>query len=96
MTEAAVSLPLIILAAMLLLRMFTFYLEILTTNINEHMSAMKEQDSYKGASMRTYSRTKEVYLLKGGLLKMDVSKKLDTKAYLINEDVLVRSGEILD
>ena len=95
MVEAAVSLPIIILAAMLLLRMFVFYIEILTTGIERHMAVMEEQDSYRGAFIRTYRDEEEIALLKGGLLMMDVHKRLDIKAYMINEDILARSGEIL-
>ena len=96
MIEAAISLPLIILTAMLLIRMFVFYLDILTTGIREHREALREQSSYKGAVIRTYETEKEVILLRGGVLKRNVSKRLDIKAYLINEDFLVRSGEALD
>ncbi len=96
MIEAAISLPLIILTAMLLIRMFVFYLDILTAGIKEHREALNVQASYKGAAIRTYETATEVVLLKGGVLKRNVSKKIDVKAYLINEDFLVRSGEALD
>ena len=45
MIEAAISLPLIILTAMLLIRMFVFYLDILTTGIREHRKALSEQSA---------------------------------------------------
>lgn len=96
MTEAAISLPLIILAAMLMLRLFVFYLEVLTGGINEHKEAMQAQDAYRGAAIRTYTKEKKISMLKGGLLKTDASKRLSVRAYMINEDLLVRSGEILD
>jgi len=96
MIEAAISIPLIILSAMLMLRLFVFYLDILTTGIKEHRKALDAQASYKGAVMRTYEEETGVDLLKGGILKRDVSKRIEVKAYLINEDLLVRSGEILD
>lgn len=96
MVEAAISLPVIILAVMLMLRMFTFYLEILTAGIAEHKEAMTAQDAYRGVFLRTYHDSKEVKMLRGGLLLMDVSKKIETKAYMINEDILVRTGEITD
>ena len=95
MVEAAVSLPIIILAGMLLIRLFVFYLEILTTGIEKHKEVMEKQDAYRGAFIRTHSDEEEISLLRGGLLMMDVSKRLETKAYMINEDMLVRSGEIL-
>ena len=96
MTEAAISLPLIILAAMLMIRLFVFYLDILTTDIKEHRKALEAQDAYRGAVMRTYEEEIHVDMLRGGLLHRGVSKRLKVKAYLINEDLLVRSGEILD
>ena len=96
MVEAAISLPLILITAMLLIRMFVFYLDILTTGIKEHREALEAQDAYNGIKMRTYEKTEEVILLKGGVLRRNVSKRLDVRAYLINEDFLVRSGEALD
>ena len=96
MVEAAISLPLILITAMLLIRMFVFYLDILTTGIREHREALNAQDAYSGVTMRTDKDTEEVILLKGGVLRRNVSKRLDIKAYLINEDFLVRSGEALD
>ena len=96
MVEAAISLPLIILTAMLLIRLFVFYLDILTEGIKEHREAMEVQDAYKGVVMRTYETEKEVVMLRGGILRRNLGKKIDTKAYLINEDFLVRSGEALD
>ena len=96
MVEAAISIPLIIITAMLLIRLFVFYLDILTTGIKEHRAALEAQDAYKGAVIRTYESTDEVLMLKGGVLRRNVSKRIDVKAYLINEDFLVRSGEALD
>lgn len=96
MIEAAISIPLIILTAMLMIRLFVFYLDILTTGIKEHRKALEAQDSYKGAVMRAYEERAYVDLLEGGVLQRDVSKRIEVKAYLINEDLLVRSGEILD
>ena len=95
MTEAAISLPIVILAAMLMLRLFTFYLEILTTGIDEHKAVLKEQDAYRVAFMHIKKEEKKIYMFKGGLLKSDVCKRLEIKAYMLNEDLLVRSGEIL-
>ena len=96
MIEAALSLPLILITVMLLVRLFVFYLDILTTGIKEHREALEAQDYYKGAVIRTYETTEEVIMMKGGILKDNVSKKLSVKAYLINEDFLVRSGEALE
>ncbi|MBR3126404.1 MAG: hypothetical protein IKF42_13410 [Mogibacterium sp.] len=96
MIEAAMSLPLIIITSMLLIRMFVFYLDILTTGIKEHRDALEAQDAYNGVMIRTYETAEEVTLIRGGVLRRNVSKKIDVKAYLINEDFLVRSGEAID
>lgn len=96
MTEAALSLPVVILAAMLLIRMFVFCLEVLTAGIEEHREALEVQRSYRGAVIRTYEKDRDIDLLKGGLLRTNARKKLSIRAYMINEDFLVRSGEILD
>jgi hypothetical protein len=96
MVEAAMSLPLIIITAMLLIRMFVFYLDILTTGIREHREALEAQDAYRGAMIRTYETAHEVVMLRGGVLRRNVSKEIDVKAYLINEDFLVRSGEAIE
>lgn len=93
---AAISFPVLILSAMLMLRMFVFCLEILSAGIHEHLFILDTWDSYRGAGIRNYSTEREVEMMRGGLLKMDLNKEIDTHAYLINEDVLVRAGEILD
>ena len=96
MIEAAIALPVIILTAMLMVRLFVYYLEILTAGIEEHRKAIEAQDSYQGGLMRTYEHETSLEMLRGGILQMDVSKKLRVKAYLINEDVWVRGIEVFD
>ena len=96
MAEAAMTLPAAILAAMLLLRMFVFYLEILTEGIKDHREALEAQNSYKGAAIHIYEKNREISLLSGGLLERTAYKRLETEAYLINEDILARSGEVLN
>lgn len=94
MVEASISMPLIILAIILLLRLFTFYLSILTTGINEHEAALLAWDKYSGQTLETYENHKEVKMLRGGLLGFDLTKHIDTKAYFFNEDNIVRASEI--
>ncbi|MBR2389879.1 MAG: hypothetical protein IKA94_03700, partial [Mogibacterium sp.] len=96
MVEAAISLPLMIITAMLLVRTFVFYLDILTSGIKAHREALEAQDAYKGIMMRTYETEKEVTLLRGGVLINNAGKRLKVRTYMINEDFLVRSGEALD
>ena len=96
MVEAAVAMPVLILTAMLLLRLFTFYLEILNAGISEHLTALEAWDNYAGAGFRKYSSVREVSMLRGVLLHMDLVKEIDTGSYMINEDVLVRAGDAVD
>ena len=96
MIEAAIVFPVLILTAMLLLRLFTFYLEILSAGINEHMNALESWDSYCGAGVRKYSAHREVRMIRGGLLKFDLIKHIDTDSFLINEDNLVKAGELFN
>ena len=96
MVEAAISLPVVIITTMLLVRLFVFYMDILTSGVKAHREAMEAQDTYSGAMIRTYETEEELTLLSGGVLRRNVSKRLDVRTYLINEDFLVRSGEVLD
>ena len=95
MVEGAISLPLIILTALLLVRTFTFYLEILSTSVAAHTEALEKGDDYSGMGMQVYKDTREVKLLRGGVLLFDVEKEIDTKCYMLNEDLMVRSIEAL-
>lgn len=95
MAEAAIVLPVVILTVMLLLRVFVFYLQILDKSFCEHKEAMKAWDSYRGAGLKQYSDSTDVYLLRGGILRKTLSKRIDTRVYLINEDLLVRAGSAL-
>lgn len=96
MVEAAIAYPVIILAAVLMIRMLTFYLEILDTGICEHRKALESLDNYSGSGLKTYSSTENVYMFKGGLLKFGVSKRIDTRLYMLNEDLAVRAKEVVD
>ncbi len=96
MIEAAVTLPLLILTAMLLLRVFTFYLEILSTGITEHMTALEAWDNYRGIGVRKYTSHREIKMIRGGILNFDLVKSIDTDSNLLNEDNLVRAGELFD
>lgn len=96
MVEAAVTVPLLILTAMLLLRVFTFYLEILSAGISEHMTALEAWDEYRGIGVKKYSAHREVRMLKGGILRFDLCKQIETRSSLLNEDNLVRAGELFD
>lgn len=94
MVEASISMPLIILTIILLLRLFTFYLSILTTGINEHEKALAAWEAYNGETVKKYENLEHVWLLKGGILNFDVSKEISTEMYFYNEDNMVRASEL--
>lgn len=96
MIEGAITVPILILTGMLLLRTFTFYLEILSTGINEHMTALEAWDNYRGIGIRKYTANREIRMLKGGILKIDLIKTIETESCLLNEDNLVRAGELFE
>ena len=91
---AAIALPVAILAVMLMLRLFTFYLEVINTGISEHRTALEASDSYEGIGFRRYHSSAEVQLAAGGILEHSACKVIDTELYLINEDGLVRARGI--
>ena len=93
MVEAGIALPILILTIMLLLRLFTFYLQILNTGISEHEKALDEWDKYSGKTMKIYESQQDVEMIKGGLLGFDLKKEIHTKAYFFNEGILVRAVE---
>lgn len=92
---AAIALPIIILAVMLLIRTFTFYLEILNTGASQHMKALEASDGYTGHGMKVYRTEDEVTLRRGGLLRFNAGKSIETRLYMLNEDAMVRAGELL-
>lgn len=96
LVEGAIVFPIIILSAFLLIRMFVFCLEILDTGICEHHKALEEWDSYNGIAVRVYTENTNVSMFRGGLLDFNLVHGIDTKSYLINEDFLVRAGEVID
>lgn len=96
MVEASIALPVIILTTMLLLRLFTFYLEILNTGVKSHEKALKAGDSYNGSIFKIYKKVDNVKMFKTGILKFDLDKKFETKLYIYNEDAIVRAGELIE
>lgn len=88
--------PIIVLVVLLMLRLFTFYLEILTTGIREHRKAIEEWGSYRGFGFMKYENTAEITMVKGGILGIDLSKKYVIEAYLYNEDKLVRGKYLVE
>ena len=95
MVEASITLPVIILTTMLLLRLFTFYLEILNTGVMAHEKALKTGDSYTGSAFKVYKNVDKVKMPGTGILKFDLDKKYETELYIYNEDAIIRAGELI-
>ena len=96
MTEAAIVFPVMILSVMLLVRTLAFFADILDTGIEEHLHALSEWDGYSGMPVKVHVTKQSITLLKGGLLRSSVSKEIETRTYLINEDMIVRVGGLGD
>ncbi|HHW95588.1 MAG TPA: hypothetical protein GX736_06670 [Mogibacterium sp.] len=96
MIEAGIAMPIVILAAVLLIRIFTFYIEILTTSVEEHIEALDRMDLYDGKAFKTYETYKEIHMIKGGLLSSNLTKTLYIRGYFINEDFLTRGKEAIN
>ena len=95
MVEASIAWPIIALTVALLLRLFTFYIEILYTGVKAHEEALAAWDAFNKPILQVYESTERVTMLTGGLLSFDPHKDIRTKAYLLNEDGFVRAREIL-
>ena len=96
MVEASMTLPIIILTTVLLVRIFTFYLEILDTQVKTHEDALNKNNSYERLTFTSYKKNDSVKMMKFGILKFDLEKKINTKLYLYNEDKIIRAGELLE
>ncbi|MDO4518609.1 MAG: hypothetical protein Q4B78_05310 [Bacillota bacterium] len=96
MVEAAIVLPMVILVSVLLIRLFVFYLDILSTGVKEHEAAIEAQKAYEGASITKYENRRTITFLRGGLLGIDVNKDIKTEAFICNEDSLIRAGELFE
>lgn len=96
MVEGSFVLPLIVLVIVLFLRIFAFYLNILTAQFDAHCEAVEIWDSYKKPYISVYRNRVDLELPADGILSQRAVKSIEVKAVLVNEDLLVRSGEILN
>lgn len=94
MVEAGLAMPVIILAVLLLVRLFTFYIQILTAGVQEHEVALDKMETYSGKTIKSYETECDIEMIRGGLLSSSLKKTIKTQAYLINEDEMVRCIEI--
>ncbi len=94
MVEAAITLPIVILTVALMLRLFAFYLAILDTQVEAHIRAANTWASYNKAIVNVYRDHKTVRLVDRGLLRESIVRDVVTEAYLINEDAVIRTGEL--
>lgn len=96
MVEASITMPIIILTTILLLRVFTFYLEILDTSIKSHEKAIAASINDEEGRMKIYKKNSEVIMMRTGVLKFDLKKNIETKIYIYSEDEIIRAGELLE
>lgn len=96
MVEASITMPIIILTTILLLRVFTFYLEILDTSIKSHEKAIAASTNDEEGRMKLYKKNFEVIMMRTGVLKFDLKKNIETKIYIYSEDEIIRAGELLE
>lgn len=96
MVESAIVLPLAIFITVLLVRVFAFYMEILDTGVVQHREALMKNDAYTGKIVHKSHESEIISIAGGSLLGFDLSKKIESNMYLINEDFLVRSHEAFD
>lgn len=94
--EASVAVPIAILAVLLLVRIFVFYLEILNMGVKEHEKFFAEWDAYGEGIYHKYEEKASVSMLGGGLLGIDLKNTLEIEANLYNEDKIVRSRIIAE
>lgn len=95
MVEASIVMPIIVLAIVLLIRLFTFYLSILTTGVNVHANTMELARNYTGVTGKNYNTEECVEMFKGGLLSKNLRKVISVECCFLNEDYLVRGSELV-
>jgi hypothetical protein len=95
MVEASIVMPIAILAVLLMIRLFVFYIEILDSGVKEHENAIEAMSAYERRLPQKYESERIVTFAKGGLLKASFSKIIETELFFYNEDEIVRAGELL-
>lgn len=96
--EAALVIPVIAGVTLILLSLFVFYLKIMSTGVQEHREALKVWDDHETAVVEVYERSRTVAMFDGagtGWLSKLPHKDIETKAYLFNEDRVVRAEKVI-
>lgn len=93
--EAAVAIPLITAAVLLILNLFVFYLNILATGVKDHKEACRRWDSDRKAVIKVYRKSESVRMAPTGILRTRPECRLEIRSYEFNEDLLVRAKEVL-
>lgn len=96
--EAGIVLPLIMIVIAILLRMFTFYFDILTTATASHERALMPLScDGEGARVLTVHTTHESVSMAPSLhLHAIPHKDICVTVIDVNEDLIVRTGEMID
>ena len=93
--EAAVAIPLITAAVLLILNLFVCYLHILATGVKDHKEACRRWDSDREAVIKVYRKSESVRMAPAGILRTRPECRLEIRSYEFNEDLLVRAKEVL-
>lgn len=95
--EASVVIPLVLLVVIIVLRMFTFYFEILTSYASLHKDALPplSSESITTAHIGVHTIRDTVTMAPSHQLKVLPRKEIEVKEYTYCEDDILRAGEIL-
>ena len=87
--EASLVLPAIILITVLILRLFTFYLQILTTQVKGHQDLMERARNERGVQILRDEKT--VSMVQSEIFKGKLDETMEWKWYNFSEDAMVRA-----
>ena len=94
--EASIVMPVVISVIVLLLKVFVFYLEIMSASVQVHEEAISIWEESDSSVIEVYEDSTSVSLLPWGLLQDSLSKTINVKMYLVDEDVFVRAKRLAD
>lgn len=91
--EASLVLPAIILIAVLILRLFTFYLQILTTQVKGHQDLIERAENERGIQILREEET--VTMIQSELFKGKLDETMEWEWYNFSEDATVRAEALV-
>lgn len=93
MVEASLVLPAIILITVLILRLFTFYLQILTTQIQGHQKIMERARNERGIQILRDEET--LSMIQSGFFEGKLDETMEWEWYNFSEDAMVRAEAVI-